>query len=85
MAGFADLVAQAVSPTMNREERDVVYRAVKEAVSRLQEGDGLAPTDPETVLRQHLVEETVRDVEAEVVRYLVLEGMRARTAGGDEG
>ena len=84
MAGFADMVAQAVSPAMSREERDAVYRAVKEAVLRLQEGDGREPTDPEAVLRQHLVEETVRDVEAEVVRYLVLEGMRAKTAGGDD-
>jgi hypothetical protein len=80
---FADMVAQAISPTMTREEREVVYRAVKEAVLRLHEGDGRAPTDPEAVLRQHLVEETVRDVEAEVVRYLVLEGTRAAVA--DEG
>jgi hypothetical protein len=80
MSSFADMVAQAVSPTMSREERDAVYRAVKEAVLRLQENDGRAPTDPDAVLRQHLVEETVRDVEAEVVRYLVLEGMRAKTA-----
>lgn len=84
MAGFADMVAGAVSPAMTREERDAVYRAVKEAVSRLQEGEDRAPTDPETILRQHLVEETVRDVEAEVVRYLVLEGMRAKAADGED-
>lgn len=85
MSAFTDMVAQAVSPAMSREERDVVYRAVKDAVLRLQDAEGRAPTDPDAVLRMHLVEETVRDVEADIVRYLVLEGMRATPADGTTG
>ena len=76
MSAFTDMVAQAVSPTMSRDERDVVYRAVKDAVLKLQDGEGRSPGDPDAVLRLHLVEETIRDVEADIVRYLVLEGMR---------
>lgn len=72
MTDFADMVAQAISPTMSREEREAVYGVVKQAVERLQEGENLPPTDPRVVLQQHLVEETIRDVEAEVIRYRLL-------------
>ncbi|TNC14175.1 hypothetical protein FF100_08315 [Methylobacterium terricola] len=69
MSDFTDLVARAVSPAMNREEREAVYRVVKQAMRRLQEREDLPPDDPRALLQAHLVEETIRDVEALVTRY----------------
>ena len=37
MSDFSALVAKAINPAMTREEREVVYTTVREAVTRLQE------------------------------------------------
>lgn len=68
MSQFADLIARAVNPTMDRDAREAVYGVVKEAVQRLQARDGMASDDPRIALQQHLVEETIRDVEADIAR-----------------
>lgn len=73
MSEFADLVARAVNPSMTRDEREAVYAIVKQAVQRLQERDGLQPADVRTALQQHLVEETIRDVEADIARFISLD------------
>lgn len=81
MSQFTDLIARAVNPTMSRAEREAVYGVVKEAVERLQARDGLAPDDPRSALQQHLVEETIRDVEAEIARAVSMEKLeRAHAA-----
>jgi hypothetical protein len=84
MSDFTDLVARAVSPAMSREEREAVYQVVKQAMRRLQERENLQPDDPRARLQEHLVEETIRDVEALVTRYLarqtILEAERANEA-----
>ena len=84
MSEFTDLVARAVSPAMSREEREAVYQVVKQAMRRLQERENLRPDDPRALLQEHLVEETIRDVEALVTRYLarqtILEAERANAA-----
>lgn len=81
MSQFADLIARAVNPTMSREEREAVYGVVKEAVERLQARDGLAADDPRIALQQHLVEETIRDVEAEIARVISMQKLeRAHAA-----
>ncbi len=84
MSDFTDLVARAVSPAMSREEREAVYQVVKQAMRRLQERESLQPDDPRARLQEHLVEETIRDVEALVTRYLarqtILEAERANEA-----
>lgn len=84
MSDFTDLVARAVSPAMSREEREAVYQVVKEAMRRLQERENLQADDPRARLQEHLVEETIRDVEALVTRYLarqtILEAERANEA-----
>ncbi|GJD57936.1 hypothetical protein [Methylobacterium dankookense] len=68
MPDFSELVAQAVKPTMNRTEREAVYGVVRQAVRRLQEREGLSDDDPRLALQNHLVEETIRDVEADIAR-----------------
>lgn len=73
MSDFADLVARAVNPSMTREERDAVYRVVKEALQSLQTREGLSANDPRTALQQHLVEETIRDVEFDIGRIVSLQ------------
>ncbi|KQP73603.1 hypothetical protein ASF60_09165 [Methylobacterium sp. Leaf113] len=73
MSDFNDLIARAVNPAMSRSEREAVYSVVKEAVERLQARDGLTADDPRTALQQHLVQETIRDVEAEIARFVALE------------
>ena len=73
MSEFTDLIARAVNPTMSRAERQEVYGVVKQAVERLQARDGLAPNDPRSALQQHLVEETIRDVEADIARFHSME------------
>ncbi|KQP31775.1 hypothetical protein ASF49_10115 [Methylobacterium sp. Leaf104] len=73
MSEFTDLIARAVNPTMSRTEREAVYGVVKQAVERLQARDGLEPNDPRSALQQHLVEETIRDVEADIARFHALE------------
>ena len=72
MADFTDLIARAVSPSMSREEREQVYTVVRQAVQRLQERENLAGDDPRILLQRHLIEETIRDVEFDIVRYLTL-------------
>ncbi|GJD95977.1 hypothetical protein [Methylobacterium iners] len=73
MSEFADLVASAVNPSMTRDEREAVYAVVKEALQRLQEREGLGADDPRTALQQHLIEETIRDVEADIARVISME------------
>ena len=73
MSEFADLVARAVNPSMSRDARQAVYGVVKEAVQRLQARDGMAADDPRIALQQHLVEETIRDVESDIARFLSFE------------
>ena len=73
MSEFADLIARAVNPSMTREARESVYGVVKEAVQRLQSRDGMDPDDPRIALQQHLVEETIRDVESDIARFLSFE------------
>lgn len=89
MSDFTDLVARAVSPAMSREEREAVYQVVKQAMRRLQERENLAPDEPRALLQSHLVEETIRDVEALVTRYLarqtILEAERANAAAAASG
>jgi hypothetical protein len=84
MSDFTDLVARAVSPAMSREEREAVYQVVKQAMRRLQERENLQADDPRARLQEHLVEETIRDVEALVTRYLarqtILEAERVNEA-----
>ncbi|SFG76531.1 hypothetical protein [Methylobacterium gossipiicola] len=81
MSEFADLVARAVNPSMSRDARQAVYGVVKEAVQRLQARDGMAADDPRIALQQHLVEETIRDVEADIARFISLEKLeRAHAA-----
>ena len=80
MSEFTDLIARAVNPAMSRPEREAVYAVVKQAVERLQVRDGLEPDDPRAALQQHLVEETIRDVEADIARFLALEQMEKAAA-----
>ncbi|MCJ2044248.1 hypothetical protein MKK58_06840 [Methylobacterium sp. J-078] len=81
MSEFSDLVARAVNPAMSRTEREAVYGVVKQAVARLQTRDGLTPDDPRIALQQHLVEETIRDVESDIARFLSFEKLeRAHSA-----
>lgn len=69
MSDFSVLVAKAINPSMSREERETVYTMVRTAVLRLQERDGLDPSDPRAAYRRHLVEETIRDIESDVARF----------------
>jgi len=73
MSEFTDLIARAVNPAMSRAEREAVYGVVKQAVERLQTRDGLSPDDPRIAFQQHLVEETIRNVEADIARFVSLE------------
>lgn len=73
MSEFADLVARAVNPSMTRDEREAVYGVVRQAVQRLQEREALAEGDPRIALQRHLVEETIRDVESDISRFVALE------------
>ena len=85
MADFTDLIAPAVSPSMSREEREQVYTVVRQAVQRLQERENLAGDDPRILLQRHLIEETIRDVEFDIVRYLTLRKIeQARAAQNAE-
>jgi hypothetical protein len=77
MSDFSELVAKAIQPSMTREEREAVYTVVRQAVLRLQEREGLPPDDPRVALQRHLVEETIRDVEGDVVRYASLRKLEA--------
>ena len=83
MADFSDLVARAVSPAMSREEREAVYDVVRAAVQRLQEREGLASDDPGIVLQRHLIEETIRDVEFDITRFLTLRRIAEAKAAQD--
>ena len=69
MQNFFDLVAQAIRPSMTRQEREAVYDTVRQAVRRLQEREALPSDDPGLAIQRHLVEETIRDVEADVSRF----------------
>ena len=80
MSDFTDLIARAVSPSMSRAERDHVYGVIRQAVLRLQEREALAPDEPRVALQRHLVEETIRDVEADIARFLALEQMEKAAA-----
>lgn len=83
MSDFTDLVARAVNPSMSREERESVYGVVRQAVLRLQERENLDPRDPRRNLQRHLVEETIRDIEADIVRYLAMKKIREVVAAQD--
>lgn len=83
MADFSDLVARAVSPAMSREEREEVYTVVRQAVQRLQERENLAADDPAIVLQRHLIEETIRDVEFDIIRFLTLRKIDEARAAQD--
>lgn len=72
MSEFADLVARAVNPSMTREAREVVYGVVRQAVERLQERADLPESDARIALQRHLVEETIRDVESDIGRFIAL-------------
>ena len=85
MSDFADLVARAVSPSMTREERDAVYRVVKDALHSLQQREGLSANDPRTALQQHLVEETIRDVEFDIGRIVSLQKLERALAAQNAG
>ncbi|MGE7152112.1 hypothetical protein ACQKJ1_00015 [Methylorubrum rhodesianum] len=85
MADFTDLIARAVSPSMSREEREQVYTVVRQAVQRLQDRENLAEDDPRILLQRHLIEETIRDVEFDIVRFLTLRRIeQARAAQNAE-
>jgi hypothetical protein len=83
MADFSDLVARAVSPSMSRDEREQVYTVVRQAVQRLQDREGLPADDPAIVLQRHLIEETIRDVEFDITRYLTLRKIEEARAAQD--
>jgi hypothetical protein len=85
MSDFADLVARAVNPSMTREERDGVYRVVKEALQSFQKREGLSANDPRTALQQHLVEETIRDVEFDIGRIVSLQKLERAFAAQNAG
>jgi hypothetical protein len=72
MSDFADLIARAVHPGMTREEREAVYTVVRDAVLKLQDREGTSPTDPRFAYQQHVIEETIRDVEADLARHEAL-------------
>ena len=76
MSDLADLIARTVNPRMSREEREKVYAVVRQAVSRLHGRADVDPNDPSVALQRHLVEETIRDIEADIARYSALERMR---------
>ncbi|GJE57950.1 hypothetical protein [Methylobacterium trifolii] len=84
MSDFSDLVAQAIKPSMNRAEREAVYTVVRQAVRRLQEREAMADDDPRLAIQHHLVEETVRDVEAEIARFEALRKLDAALAAQTE-
>lgn len=84
MSDFADLVARAVNPSMSREERESVYSVVREAILRMQEKHALPPSDPQARLQRHLIEETIRDIEADIARHLAYEKMRDAEAAQDQ-
>ncbi len=69
MSDFRDLILRAVNPDMERDAREGVYRTVRAAILRLHDRAGLGPVAPEAMLQQHAVEETIRDVEAQIMRY----------------
>jgi hypothetical protein len=85
MSEFADLVASAVNPSMTRDEREAVYAVVKEAVQRLQAREGLRADDPRAALQQHLIEETIRDVEADIARVVSMEKLERAFAAQNAG
>ncbi|MBD8906075.1 hypothetical protein [Methylorubrum zatmanii] len=85
MADFTDLIARAVTPAMSRDEREQVYTVVRQAVQRLQDRENLTPNDPRILLQRHLIEETIRDVEFDIVRFLTLRKIeQARAAQNAE-
>ncbi|MEH3116502.1 MAG: hypothetical protein PGN25_02540 [Methylorubrum populi] len=85
MADFTDLIARAVTPSMSREEREQVYTVVRQAVQRLQDRENLGPDDPRILLQRHLIEETIRDVEFDIARFLTLRRIeQARSAQNAE-
>lgn len=84
MSDFTELVARAVHPGMTRAEREAVYTVVREAVLKLQEREGTAASDHRFAYQQHLIEETIRDVEADIARHEALrkldEALRVQNA-----
>lgn len=80
MPDFSDLVAQAIKPAMNREEREAVYRIVRQAVVRLRARESLDPDDPRLAIQHHLVEETIRDVESDIARFEAMRKLDAALA-----
>ena len=89
MPDFTDLVAQAIKPSMNRGEREAVYAVVRQAILRLREREGLGHDDPRLAIQQHLVEETIRDVEADIARFESMrkldEALAAQTRAHNDG
>lgn len=79
MQNFADLIANAVKPSMSRDERERVYGVVRQAVLRLHPDRTPLTADPQIALQLHLVEETIRDLEAEIARHNAMERMRRAT------
>ncbi|MFE1598044.1 hypothetical protein [Methylobacterium sp. ID0610] len=67
---FTDLIARAISPAMSRDEREAVYRVVRQAFQRLQEREGAERDDLRAELQAHLIEETIGEVEGMVSRYI---------------
>lgn len=80
MPDFSDLVAQAIKPSMNRAEREAVYGVVRQAVLRLREREGMERDDPRLAIQHHLVEETIRDVEADIARFEAMRKLDAALA-----
>jgi hypothetical protein len=80
MSDFADLVARAITPSMDRPAREAVYTVVRQAVQRLQERESLPADDPRIALQRHLVEETIRDVEGDIARHEALRKLDAALA-----
>ncbi|RVU20601.1 hypothetical protein [Methylobacterium oryzihabitans] len=81
MSEFTDLVARAVSPSMSREEREAVYTTVREAVRRLQDRQEMTADDPRTLLQDHLIDETIRDIEERITRHLARQTIAERDTG----
>lgn len=84
MSDLADLVTRAVNPDMDRAARDMVYETVRAAVRRLHARQELSPLDHQALVQQHVVEETIRDVEAQILRFLAQRNLeRAQAAQRD--
>ncbi len=75
MSGFKTLLYKAISPDVPPEDRAIVYQQVREAMLRLMTQDPATFDPGDQAYQRHLVEEAIRDIEAEIARYLAMKQM----------